>query len=111
MKCPHCNVGISLEIEHSNVWRSNDHEKKGMGYGVDCGHCPECEGLIVLLEHGKYQVDSGYTSIADVQSQEILYPKYSARTVEPEVPERFRNDFLEASSVLSISPKASAALS
>ncbi|MCY6492452.1 DUF4145 domain-containing protein [Leptolyngbya sp. GGD] len=112
MKCPHCNTGINLEIEYSNVWEFNEPEQEGMGYCVNCGHCPECEELIVLLEHGKYTLSSGgYTSIDLVHFQELIYPKYSVRHAEPEVPERYRKDFAEACSVLSLSPKASAALS
>ncbi len=44
-------------------------------------------------------------------SEEIIYPKFSSRSDELEVPDRYKKDFLEASAVLSISPKASAALS
>ncbi len=57
--------------------------------------------------------DSDYTygSLSEIHSEEFLYPKFTTRSMEPEVPERYRRDFAEACSVLSLSPKASAALS
>ena len=47
----------------------------------------------------------------EVQETNILYPKFSSRPVEPEVPRNYRQDFGEATGVLGISPKASAAIS
>ena len=43
--------------------------------------------------------------------RKIIYPKFSSRKVETEVPERYKKDFIESCSVLQFSPKASAALS
>jgi hypothetical protein len=50
------------------------------------------------------------TDILDSDAR-ILYPTSNTRNVAPEVPEPHSSDFLEACSVLALSPKASAALS
>ncbi|NOT03569.1 MAG: DUF4145 domain-containing protein [Anaerolineales bacterium] len=59
----------------------------------------------------KINRDNGYYYLDTVTNENVLYPKYSARKVEPEVPDHYRKDFIEACSVLPFSPKASAALS
>jgi hypothetical protein len=86
-----------------------------MGYCIAYGHCPECKELIVMLQRGNYEVvvsdDYGHEILSGVETEEILYPKYISRKLEPEVPDRYRKDFLEACAVLPLSAKASAALS
>jgi hypothetical protein len=85
------------------------------GFDVAWGFCPECEALIVLRREGRY----GYGEVDEPRDREllspyeelVLYPPGSARKVESEIPRKIRQDFLEAAAVLSVSPKASAALS
>ena len=115
MKCPHCNVGVNLEFEEYYVERAKDYEKTGKGYQFAWDTCPECYEPIVVLRHGKVRQagssDYSYADITDISREEVLYPRYVARKVEPEVPDPYKADFLEACAVLPLSPKASAALS
>jgi hypothetical protein len=109
MKCPHCNVAINVEWEDTGAYA--DSNNSTVGTEVSVGTCPDCEKLIVKLVHGTI-VHSEYTeSISEVKSEEIIYPKFSLRSVESEVPEPYKSEFLEATAILNISPKASAALS
>lgn len=105
MKCPHCNTGVNVVYEESDTWEEDG--QPGMGYQVAWDHCPNCVELIVLLQRGKYK--AGH--LEPITAEEILFPKFMARYVEPEVPESYRQDFLEAASIMMISPKASAAVS
>lgn len=110
MKCPHCSNKIGLEIDHESSWTYSDEDIIGDGYGLSYGHCPACEKIIVIFLEGTHQY-SGTTHFFEETAEEIIYPKYIARTVEAEVPDRFKQDFLEACAVLPVSSKASAALS
>lgn len=112
MKCPHCNTGVSIEFEEYHG--SEDPEHPGKGYEIACGDCPECDKFIVLLRYGTAKTQGKeyhYLTITNAEREEVLFPKNSVRFVEPEVPDEYRNEFLEACAVLSVSPKASAALS
>ncbi len=111
--CPHCGKGIHFESPDSAVYHSlnKEEEPKGSGFAVTHGFCPLCEELIVILEEGEYKKDKYGESLTSVSSEEILYPKMAIRPVQPEVPEIYKNDFLEAVAVLNLSPKASAAIS
>lgn len=116
MRCPHCNTGVSLEFEEYYVERAKDYEQTGVGYQFAWDTCPECEEPIVVLRFGKYvgeksNSDYSYADVKDIFREEILYPRYITRGVEPEVPDTHKADFLEACAVLPLSPKASAALS
>ena len=112
MKCPHCNTGINIEEYGNFVYPTNDNEETGLGYELYHDHCPECEELIVMLRHGTYSKNSrGDESLTSATGEEVLYPKHSIRTIEPEVPDKYKRDHLEACAVLSASAKASAALS
>jgi hypothetical protein len=112
MKCPHCSVGVSVYFEEIFAYPDGNHDKTGSGLDIAWDFCPECAGLLIRLRKGKYIKDGQYSgSLKTVEQEQIVYPPYSTRPVEPEVPERYRNDYLEASAILNISPKASAALS
>jgi hypothetical protein len=110
MKCPHCDIGINLDVTRTGVYANDDGTGKGLS--ISSGHCPECEKLIVILRHGTHETGShGYEYLEDVTEEEVIYPNRVSRRMEPEVPDPYRKDFLEACGVLPISPKASAALS
>lgn len=115
MKCPHCGVAMNFEAYECEAFQEKDFDQTKMAYKLVYGHCPECDEFISLLRRGLAKREKGqYTthlSIYEIKAEEIIFPKYIARKVEPEVPERYRKDYLEASSVLSLSPKASAAIS
>jgi hypothetical protein len=111
--CPHCSKGIHFESYHSSAYAYDDKKgkKKSSGYAVTHGFCPACDELIVLLEEGTYQEDKYGSRLATVTSEEVIYPKSASRPVQPEVPDIYKDDYLEAAAVLNMSPKASAAIS
>jgi len=117
MICPNCNIGIRFEITGtSQVFVETDLFRKHRGYDLAYGFCSECEKLIILLRRGEYYFDiedDPDSRQLNNPIEEIIYPipKSIARPVEPEVPSNYKNDFIEASLVLPISPKASAAIS
>lgn len=113
MKCPHCSTGVKVELEE--YFDGRDPNRENYGYEIHGGDCPECNGLIVLLKGGRLEPVTGaeypYEVLKDVEQEEFLFPKLIARKVEPEVPNTYRQDFIEAFTVMQFSPKASAALS
>jgi hypothetical protein len=125
-KCPHCNTSIHLAktgekvIYHESL--PNEQENGEFVRPVRAsilawGFCPECNNLIVLLRTGgsysNRQIESESPQISNLNRWGILYPrKFSNRNINDQtIPEEYRKDFNEAAAVLSISPKASAALS
>jgi hypothetical protein len=112
MKCPHCNVGIRLEIKESATCPlKQTSSDKRIAIELSHGFCPECNELIVILKRGEYKFVDGEYELKSTEEESFLYPKFSQRVVDPLVPDYYRNAFNEANAVLSISPKASAALS
>lgn len=100
---------MKFEIYDNEIWISKEFEETGYGQEMSYGYCTECEDLIVFLKYG--EIDQGNKILMTVEEEEIIYPKYSIRDIEPEVPDKYRTDYEEACGVLSISPKASAAIS
>ena len=109
MKCPHCNVATNVEWENTSAFVDSDNS--ALGIEVAVGICPDCEKLIVKLIHGTIVHSEYIASITEVKSEEIIHPKFSVRSVENEVPEPYKSEFLEATAILNMSPKASGALS
>ena len=110
MKCPHCSTAMKVEWNETLAYIEPDTSPQ-VGTTVAFDFCPECEKLIVMLRKGIVDGASGYEYISDFQSGEIIFPRFNSRTVEPEVPEPYKSEYIEASSVINISSKASAALS
>jgi hypothetical protein len=112
MKCPHCNIGIRLEIENLATYplKQTSGDKR-IGIELSHGFCPECNELIVILKRGEYAFVESEYELKSIQEESFLYPKCFQKVVDPLVPDYYRNAFNEANAVLSISPKASAALS
>ena len=111
MKCPHCNTGVNIEWEETSAY-ADDSKNSSTGAEIAHGQCPECNGIIVKLIRGELGHQNEFSRfISDEQSEEIIYPKFTTRYIENEVPEPYRSEFKEATAILVISPKASAALS
>jgi hypothetical protein len=115
MKCPHCCIGIHLSTENTQVWKINNNDEELLGYRLTYGHCPACHNLIVMREQGQIKnIPQTNSNLFDVDlrniQQEILYPKNINRKVEPEVPDNYRKDYLEAWSILYLSPRGSAVI-
>jgi hypothetical protein len=101
MKCPHCTVAF---FENRKVHRfARDGQAIDWWYQTD--KCPSCREWIIEV-----------TNSADANNFPIgwrmIYPVSSSRgPVPPSVPTEIAEDYVEACNVISISPKASAALS
>ena len=113
--CPYCSKAIFFEKEDTFVYEYAKHERPSgsniTGFEVAVGFCPSCDRLIVLFRQGIYEKQDYGPQLAEIITEEIIYPKYSARNLPNEVPEPFKSDFQEAVAVLFYSPKASAAIS
>ena len=111
MKCPYCNTGINLKSEDEKIYRTRSKRESETGIKIINNFCPECGEFIILLEKGKYRWIDDSAEIIDVSHEETVYPKFALRVLSNEIPLDYRDAFNEANSVVSISPKASAALS
>ena len=119
MKCPHCAVALHPDWEIGRIDPKSSKFDAEDYYGYDDGipkpdiawvwwamECPEC---------GKTIIDVGLMDVEDPvipYKRERAYPRLAARKpIKGDVPEAFKGDYLEACNVLSVSAKASAALS
>ncbi len=114
MKCPHCAHEIHFKESETFVYKDSEPKDALTGYDIAHGFCPSCNNLIVLFRRGilRKNMEPAPPILANIHSTEIIYPKTArARPLSVEVPKDYRNDFIEAESVLPASPKASAAIS
>jgi uncharacterized protein DUF4145 len=116
MRCPHCSVAASITWVTATSFTELEIKSEpeigfeATGVEIAYAHCPECEGLLVILRHGEPPHHDG-APLRLIESEERIYPAGRVRALEPEVPESYRIEFLEACKVEGVSPKASAALS
>src|SRR3970282_204725 len=97
MKCPFC------QNSFHEAWTPVVLQTRPDGdYVARSLVCPECGEVLIGLQ--RFIENS-------VAEEHLVWPKYYTRPVPSEVDQRFADDFREASAVVSISPKASAALS
>lgn len=104
MKCPHCLVSF-----HDDPNRSFLVEHKNVRFEALESTCPSCDRTIIrLLTSWDKMSSGGFFKSED----RLVYPKSESRSpLSADVVSPYRDDYLEACEVLSISPKASAALS
>ena len=119
MKCPHCNVEFYSQSKYKELasWGvdvSSNREFQAVEsheYGVNSILCPSCYKMIISLVHN---ISNSLDTCGEFDSkkEEIIYPISTIRVCAKEVDNPYlRQDFIEACSVLNLSPKASAALS
>lgn len=109
MKCPNCSNSIHFEPYGAAAFLFEEEEDRG--FDVVAGLCPSCGELIALYREGNALETTHRIIITDVDTEEVIYPRAATRPVDAEVPDRYSESFKEAASVMSLSPKASAALS
>lgn len=108
MKCPHCDIGIHFNPDEKFIFSLSDREFSKLWYAVHQA-CSECSEPIIFLKRSTKYIPSG--TITDTKKF-LAYPVGGvARPVPSEVPNPYKQDFLEACAVLPLSSKASAALS
>lgn len=109
MKCPHCRVAFHDAVKITAL----DRDKDG-SWGALTRKCPECGLLIVGMEEIQWarNTQASGSRLERASPEVLLWPRTPARdALSPEVPPEFRKDYDEACDVLSLSPRASAALS
>lgn len=109
MKCPHCNTGIyeafikAPAVKYGEVTaRDGQPLAPDVTWEMSYQRCPECYETIIYLERRIPH----FTTL-----RFMAHPSGKARPVPAEVPDPYRQDFIESFTVLPHSPKASAALS
>src|SRR5471030_63205 len=112
MKCPHCNVAIHEGFSNGRIAETQEILKNGRLVAPSVmwfwahQRCPECYERIIRLESLVLPEGS-----RESQGSFMVYPRTPSRQVPAEVVDPYRQDFVEACTVLPYSPKASAALS
>jgi hypothetical protein len=106
MKCPHCTIDFHADETLSYIEKDQD----GCWAVGQC-RCSACGRIVIRL----IATDQYYRSsdqIGSELSSRLIRPKVAGRPPVPsDVPEKYREDYLEACLVLPDSAKASAALS
>lgn len=107
MRCPHCKLDI-----HFNGFISELMESKEGYWFSNYGTCSSCEKIIIDLIVSEKISRHLNTRPGGVQEVFRVYPQTTSFDEPNEiVPEYLRKDFIEASLIMTLSPKASAALS
>ena len=95
MQCPHCHKAVHVNFS-TNVIYMHGHPTD---WHLTISTCPACREAIIYISKGN-------------SSRRLIEPAFPTRaTIPSQVPNEIAEDYREACAVLSISPKASAALS
>jgi hypothetical protein len=109
MKCPYCGIAIRLEPESRTTHQLKT--DRSLGIQITAGFCPECSEFVLLLDRGTYRWIDDDGELSEVKEQRVLFPPSAPRLADKRVPRKYLDAFNEANSIVSLSPKASAALS
>jgi hypothetical protein len=112
MECPHCHVVLHPDFSSTDVYSKYTGSftalnvvKEPTLWKVSAMACGSCKKAIIKL-------DECLPTTGEKRESRVVEPKYFGRKpAAPEVPAELAEDYNEACAVLSISPKASAALS
>ncbi len=113
MRCPHCQIAIHPAATTTAFANEGAVEKEGRVvarqavWSILYQRCPSCHQAIIFLQKLLPPIPGASGS----SSTSLVYPNVIGRIPQIEVTEPYRQDFIEASSVLKISEKASAAIS
>ena len=111
MQCPHCDVAFS-EKDAWERFHLEPASDRGWEWTCHAIECPECEELVIHIERTIDGESKSYVRHIPEYARRVAYPLSAPpRSLPEEVPERFKADYREAHQVLSVSSKASAALS
>jgi hypothetical protein len=109
MNCPHCNIGIHRGLATAQITTTaqltnqlNQVVKPQQIWQALHQTCPECHEIIIYL--------TAYAGGRTIHN-DLAFPRATSRPIPADVPDPYRQDFIEACTVLGLSPKASAALS
>jgi len=111
MKCPHCIVEVNPNFKEMTL--GSDKEGHWSLFTMNCPN-PNCGRMIIDLAMGEPRRNNvgQFVSLSKIASRQTVRPFSSSRPPVPqEVDAAFATDYNEACLILSLSPKASAALS
>lgn len=106
MICPHCSTAVRFEWDVTESFQIDKEKKHALE--VFYAECPECFKLVVGVQEGT--LDPGNTFLNKDISETIIYPVTNSFQYSEDIPNKYLEDYEEAVKVLSLSPKASAAL-
>ena len=112
MICPHCRVAFheNWTLVASGAICFDGTNATGIEYDI----CPECNEPIIKVVRGPvededFSIDENDELILNYEK--IIYPYSTEIGLSDDIPEKYKEDFVEALSLVNQSPKASAALS
>lgn len=102
MKCPHCKIEVNES--YTDFYRSRD----AIGpFSISAMTCPNTDCKKIIIKFIRFN-----NTTEEINEEVILYPFVSSRPKAPVcIDKKIADDYNEACLVLSLSPKASAALS
>lgn len=116
MICPHCSTAVKYDWNFTTpveIRKNEKDENRGARLAYSC--CPHCGDIVVNLHRGpifdgktvfgEYEMDLEYVDLS-----EIIYPRKSSFQDSEYIPNVYLQDYEEAVKILTLSPKASAAL-
>lgn len=104
-KCPHCLHALHLDTQEKPIDRDID------GYwSTEHFDCPMCHRLSIYLKRWKSPPKGSFSK--GTTTHKLIRPtQFSRQEFSEEIPSQYLQDYTEATNVLPISSKASAALS
>lgn len=116
MICPHCATSVRFEWDYAGPLKIVDDKK---GYFLIYDTCPNCSDSVVYYSLCSMISVQGYSPrmATDkegnfaIESEVLIYPIRAKFSEIDNIPSNYIEDYEEALKVVSISPKASAALS
>jgi hypothetical protein len=118
-RCPHCLTTVQFLNGKSNFMGGKfnevsifDQDDSKNQIDIYVSTCPQCSKSIIAAEIGRsiWDTQSNKNNF-EIDMEFIVWPRQITRAIPKEVPKHIVENYNEAASVLSISPKASAALS
>ncbi len=113
MICTYCNTGVKMDWCNTFHYIIDDKARPKIGQEIIHGTCPECDEIIIKLIEGPVMGSSEFEHVRTdaTKKEQTLYPISANRPIPKEVNDPYKADYQEASSILNLSPKASAAIS
>jgi hypothetical protein len=112
MICPHCKVAFHEDwiLVANDAVTLDETKATGIQYVI----CPECNKPIIKVIYGHVE-DQGFEFDENDQplfsDSKIVYPCSNEIGLSEDIPDKYKEDFIEALALVNQSPKASAALS
>lgn len=112
MLCQHCKISF---FEHWTKYPALVWDDHGLGQSISYAACPNCAKLMVKIIEGDIDEDAEDFQQDDdeeyiLTNEFYVYPHENGSEYSEDVPAQYLEDLQEAEAVMSLSPKASAAL-